>query len=60
MFVKAIISVIAFLVFAPFVGGILAGLDRKLSAKMQRRVGPPVLQPFYDVAKLFKKEKMIY
>ena len=29
MFVKAIISVIAFLVFAPFVGGILAGLDRK-------------------------------
>lgn len=58
MFVKAIISVIAFLVFAPFVGGILAGLDRKLSAKMQRRVGPPVLQPFYDVAKLFQKEKM--
>ena len=58
MFVKAIISVIAFLVFAPFVGVILAGLDRKLSAKMQRRVGPPVLQPFYDVAKLFQKEKM--
>ena len=58
MFVKAIISVIAFLVFAPFVGGILAGLDRKLSANMQRRVGPPVLQPFYDVAKLFQKEKM--
>lgn len=58
MFVKAIISVIAFLVFAPFVGGFLAGLDRKLSAKMQRRVGPPVLQPFYDVAKLFQKEKM--
>ena len=58
MFVKAIISVIAFLVFASFVGGILAGLDRKLSAKMQRRVGPPVLQPFYDVAKLFQKEKM--
>ena len=58
MFVKAIISVIAFLVFAPFVGRILAGLDRKLSAKMQRRVGPPVLQPFYDVAKLFQKEKM--
>ena len=58
MFVKAIISVIAFLVFAPFVGGLLAGLERKLSAKMQRRVGPPVLQPFYDVAKLFQKEKM--
>ena len=25
---------------------------------MQRRVGPPVLQPIYDVAKLFQKEKM--
>ena len=57
MIIKAIISVVAFLVLAPFVGGLLAGLDRKLSAKMQRRVGPPVLQPFYDVGKLFQKEK---
>ncbi|MDD6311649.1 MAG: NADH-quinone oxidoreductase subunit H [Firmicutes bacterium] len=56
--VKIIIGVIAYLVLAPFVGGLLAGLERKLSAKMQRRVGPPVLQPFYDVAKLFEKEKM--
>lgn len=58
MIVKIVISVIAFLVLAPFLGGLLAGLDRKLSAKMQRRVGPPVLQPFYDVLKLFQKEKM--
>ncbi len=54
--IKIIISVIAYLVLAPLVGGFLAGLDRKLSAKMQRRVGPPVLQPFYDVFKLFEKE----
>ncbi|MCF0144205.1 MAG: NADH-quinone oxidoreductase subunit H [Firmicutes bacterium] len=53
--IKAIIAVVAFLVLAPFLGGLLAGLDRKLSAKMQRRVGPPVLQPFYDVGKLFQK-----
>ncbi|MCI7145872.1 MAG: NADH-quinone oxidoreductase subunit H [Clostridiales bacterium] len=58
MVVKIVISVIAYLVLAPLVGGLLAGLDRKLSAKMQRRVGPPVLQPFYDVFKLFQKEKM--
>lgn len=58
MVVKIVISVIAYLVLAPFIGGFLAGLDRKLSAKMQRRVGPPVLQPFYDVLKLFEKEKM--
>ena len=57
MIIKAIIGIVAFLVLAPFVGGLLAGLDRKLSAKMQRRVGPPVLQPFYDVGKLFQKEK---
>lgn len=57
MVVKAIISVVAFLVLGPFLGGLLSGLDRKLSAKMQRRVGPPVLQPFYDVGKLFQKEK---
>ena len=57
MIIKAIIGIVAFLVLGPFVGGLLAGLDRKLSAKMQRRVGPPVLQPFYDVGKLFQKEK---
>lgn len=58
MVVKIVISVIAYLVLAPLLGGFLAGLDRKLSAKMQRRVGPPVFQPFYDVLKLFQKEKM--
>ena len=57
MIIKAIIGIVAFLVLGPFVGGLLAGLDRKLSAKMQRRVGPPVLQAFYDVGKLFQKEK---
>ena len=57
MIIKSIIAIVAFLVVGPFVGGLLAGLDRKLSAKMQRRVGPPVLQPFYDVGKLFQKEK---
>lgn len=51
-----IISVIAFIVLAPFVGGFLAGLDRKITAHMQGRVGPPILQPFYDVSKLMQKE----
>ena len=57
MIIKTIISVIAYLILAPLAGGLLAGLDRKLSARMQRRVGPPILQPFYDVLKLFEKEK---
>ncbi len=51
-----IVALIAYLVLAPFVGGFLAGLDRKISARMQGRFGPPVLQPFYDVSKLRQKE----
>lgn len=46
-------------VLSPFVGGLIAGVDRVLTARMQRRVGPPFLQPFYDVIKLFGKEKLV-
>ena len=40
-----------------FVAGLLlCGIDRKLVARMQKRVGPPILQPFYDFFKLlFRK-----
>ncbi len=48
--------VAAYIVLAPIVGGLLQGIDRKISARMQRRVGPPLLQPFYDVIKLLKKQ----
>jgi ech hydrogenase subunit B len=44
---------------APLVGGLLAGIDRKLTARMQSRRGPPILQPFYDVRKLFHKENIV-
>ncbi len=53
-----VLRVIAYVVLAPFAGGLLAGLDRKVSAWLQGRVGPPVVQPFYDVSKLFRKEKI--
>ena len=56
MTVNRILYVIAYIVLAPFAGILLEGIDRKLSARMQRRVGPPLLQPFYDVVKLFKKQ----
>ena len=43
-----------------FVAGLLlCGIDRKLVARMQKRVGPPVLQPFYDFFKLCGKETII-
>ena len=51
-----IISVIAYLILAPIIGGLLAGIDRKITARMQGRVGPPILQPFYDFFKLMEKE----
>jgi formate hydrogenlyase subunit 4 len=50
---------LAFLVLAPFVGGLLAGIDRKLSARLQGRYGPPVRQPFFDVLKLLRKERIV-
>ncbi len=55
-FLAPLIGTIAFAVLAPIIGCLLAGVDRVLSARMQGRVGPPLLQPYYDVRKLFEKE----
>ena len=44
------------LVAAPFIGALISGLDRKVTARMQGRKGPPVIQPFYDIIKLFSKQ----
>jgi ech hydrogenase subunit B len=52
-----IILSLVYLVAAPVVGGLVAGLDRIISARMQKRVGPPIFQPFYDVFKLFQKQR---
>jgi len=54
-----IISLIAYIIFAPIFGGLLAGVDRKITARMQGRTGPPIIQPFYDVLKLFSKEALV-
>ncbi len=48
-------KVLLIIVLAPIVGGLLTGIDRKITARMQRRKGPPILQPFYDVIKLMQK-----
>lgn len=52
-----ILGSVAFAILAPIVGCLLSGIDRVLSARMQGRVGPPILQPYYDVRKLMSKEK---
>ena len=53
-----LMCMILFLILAPFAGGLIAGLDRIVTARMQGRVGPPILQPFYDIGKLFEKDKL--
>lgn len=45
--------------FVFVIGLLLAGIDRKILARMQKRVGPPILQPFYDFFKLMGKETII-
>lgn len=45
--------------FCSAAGLLLAGIDRKIVARMQKRIGPPILQPFYDFMKLMGKETII-
>ena len=45
--------------FCFVIGMLLCGIDRKVVARMQKRVGPPILQPFYDFFKLCGKETII-
>jgi ech hydrogenase subunit B len=54
-----IVWAIIFVLVAPVIGGLVAGIDRKITAHMQGRVGPSVFQPFYDVGKLFEKENAV-
>lgn len=49
--------VIAFL--GVVIGLFYKGLDRKLAARMQARVGPPIRQPFMDFFKLMIKENIV-
>ncbi|WP_456455078.1 NADH-quinone oxidoreductase subunit H [Thermovibrio sp.] len=44
---------------SPIIGGLVYGIERILRARMQGRVGPPLLQPFYDFFKLLDKRSML-
>lgn len=45
--------------FTVVIGLLASWLDRKLTARVQWRVGPRLLQPAYDIIKLFCKETII-
>jgi formate hydrogenlyase subunit 4 len=55
--VNEVLTALALILLAPLAGGLLNGIDRRLTARMQRRIGPPILQPFYDFLKLWSKGK---
>jgi NADH-quinone oxidoreductase subunit H len=54
---RALLALLVFpgLLYALPVGWLMLGLERKLRARFQGRIGPPVSQPFYDVVKLLAK-----
>ena len=57
--ITLILGTIGLALFGIIFGLFYKGIDRKLSAHMQGRIGPPLRQPFRDVAKLFTKENII-
>jgi formate hydrogenlyase subunit 4 len=50
-----VLQELTILVFAPFVSGAVAHIE----ARLQGRRGPRILQPYYDIAKLFGKETLV-
>lgn len=54
-----LIKAAAVIILSPIVGLLLAGLERKFNAFLQGRVGPPILQPWYDFKKLMSKENFV-
>jgi len=57
-------NIILYFIFFGFlvttvVGLLLSWLDRKVTARVQYRVGPPLLQPFIDIVKLLGKELLV-
>jgi formate hydrogenlyase subunit 4 len=57
--VTIIIGTIGLAAFGIIFGLFYKGIDRKISAHMQGRIGPPIRQPFRDVVKLFTKENIV-
>lgn len=45
--------------FTAIVGMLASWIDRKVTARVQWRVGPPLFQPLYDFVKLLGKETVI-
>ncbi len=58
-FVMRTVAGVALMLLATVLAVLFEGVDRKLNAIMQRRMGPPLLQPVYDILKLLGKENIV-
>jgi formate hydrogenlyase subunit 4 len=54
---RPLLGALGAILLAPLLGGLLTGVDRWLTARLQARVGPPVWQPFADLVKLWHKDR---
>jgi formate hydrogenlyase subunit 4 len=50
-----VFQVLTVVVFAPLLSGVIAHFE----ARLQGRRGPRIMQPYYDIAKLFSKETLV-
>jgi len=56
---RVILGTLGVAVFGIIFGLLYKGIDRKIAAHMQGRIGPPIRQPFRDIVKLFTKENIV-
>ena len=57
--ITIIFGTLGLALFGIVFGLLFKGIDRKLSAHMQGRIGPPIIQHFRDIRKLFSKENIV-
>ena len=56
MSMYGIAAILIYLICSPFVASMISGVDRVVTARMQGRRGPSVMQAWWDLLKLFGKE----
>lgn len=56
---ETFIYAFTFPVLGVFLGLLYKGIDRRFSARLTSRIGPPIRQPFWDVGKLLLKETIV-
>ncbi|AEH24826.1 respiratory chain complex I subunit 1 family protein [Pyrococcus yayanosii] len=55
----AVLKAIFIILYATFVGFMFMGIIRKVTARIHRRIGPPIYQPIIDTIKFFGKRENI-